>query len=210
MSSTTLDTLVGDLVPVRRLRPWHGLALIAAAFLLAVAAMFWLGLRPNAGLLFLHPFGIGRAALLAAVAVAASAELAVMARPRVGRGAAAWKWALGAALAMPALALAYGARQDRPLIETMAPQHWGWCLATIAVLALAIAGFVIAWLRRTAPTDLPRAGWLTGLAAGSLGGLAYSLHCPHNGIAAIAIWYSLAVAGCAVAGRLLVPPLIRW
>ncbi|MGB5724829.1 MAG: NrsF family protein [Parasphingorhabdus sp.] len=36
------------------------------------------------------------------------------------------------------------------------------------------------------------------------------MHCPFNSIFYVGLWYSLAVAICAIAGRLVVPHLIRW
>jgi hypothetical protein len=211
MSALSLEALVLDLTPIRRVRPGHGMLLIGSGVLLAVAvALFWLGPRPHLAMVFLHPFGLGRSALLLGLGVVAATELVAMARPRVGRTDRIWRWGLALALLLPALTLAYGAGQERPLAELMALGSWAKCLGTIAMLSVGVAAFIIVWLRRGAPTDLARAGWLTGLAAGTFGAFAYSLHCPHNGMAAIAIWYSLSVVACALVGRIVVPPLIRW
>ena len=57
---------------------------------------------------------------------------------------------------------------------------------------------------------LPLAGWLTGLAAGSLGALAYNLTCPLDTVAHVGIWHTVPVLAWAVIGRLAVPSLIRW
>ena len=67
-----------------------------------------------------------------------------------------------------------------------------------------------AWLRRGASTALNRAGWLVGLASGSFGAFAYSLHCPSNSIYYVGIFYSAVVAISAAVGRLIVPAAIRW
>ena len=79
-----------------------------------------------------------------------------------------------------------------------------------AIGGLATAVPMVLALRRGAPTSPARAGWLTGIAAGGLGAFAYNLHCPFNNVVYIGLWYTLAVASCAVIGRLVVPRLIRW
>ena len=48
------------------------------------------------------------------------------------------------------------------------------------------------------------------LAGGSLGALAYNLHCPYDSMIYTGLWYGLAVGIAALAGRLVVPRLIRW
>ena len=55
-----------------------------------------------------------------------------------------------------------------------------------------------------------RAGWLTGVAAGSFGTFAFSLHCPVTNIWYIGFWYALTVGVAALIGRILVPRFIRW
>jgi len=65
-------------------------------------------------------------------------------------------------------------------------------------------------LRRGAPVAPQRAGLLVGLAAGSLGALAYNLHCSYDSMVYTGLWYGLVVGSAAVAGRLVVPRLIRW
>jgi hypothetical protein len=65
-------------------------------------------------------------------------------------------------------------------------------------------------LRRGAPTSINLAGWVTGIAAGGMGAFAYNLHCPINSIIYIGFWYTIVIGICAVAGRLVIPRLIRW
>jgi hypothetical protein len=57
---------------------------------------------------------------------------------------------------------------------------------------------------------ITRQAWLTGLAAGSLGSLAFGMTCPLDGIAHLGIWHIAPVPLAALAARLIVPPLIRW
>ena len=121
-----------------------------------------------------------------------------------------WRWALAAALLFPAtsLALVLGGTPfpDGVLHASSAP----WCLGISLASALTIGSMLTAWLRRGAVTELNRAGWLTGLAAGGLGTFVYNLGCARNSVHYVALWYGLAVGISAVAGRLLVPRALRW
>ena len=53
-------------------------------------------------------------------------------------------------------------------------------------------------------------GWLTGLASGALGTLAFGITCPLDGIVHLGLWHVLPVPLAALAARVIVPPLIRW
>ena len=57
-----------------------------------------------------------------------------------------------------------------------------------------------------------RAGWLTGLASGALGTLAFGITCPLDGIVHLGLWHVLPVPLAALAARVIVPPdtLYRW
>lgn len=91
------------------------------------------------------------------------------------------------------------------------PLTWYWECGLYGTMA----GFVVAlasvlYLRRGAPVSLERSGWLTGLAAGSLGALAYNITCPLDTVAHVGVWHTVPVLAWAVIGRLAVPRLIRW
>jgi hypothetical protein len=78
----------------------------------------------------------------------------------------------------------------------------GWGLVTALALVL--------WLRRGAPSRPHTAGMLAGVAAGSAGIFAVTLYCPHNDLLHIGFWHGLSVVLAGVAGRLAIPPLVRW
>ena len=84
------------------------------------------------------------------------------------------------------------------------------CLQVSLLGGLATAIPMVLHLRRGAPISPERAGWLTGISSGGLGAFAYNFHCPFNDLIYIGVWYTLAVGICAIAGRLIVPHLIRW
>jgi hypothetical protein len=132
------------------------------------------------------------------------------ARPSVGQGQSGWRWTLAAALLFPIAALTQVAWQGSVPDGALAPAIGRYCLWISGLAALLIGGALALWLRSGAPTAINRAGWLVGLSAGSFGTFAYSLHCPMTNIFYIGLWYTLAVGMAAVAGRFLVPRIIRW
>jgi hypothetical protein len=89
--------------------------------------------------------------------------------------------------------------------------------ATFAVCPLLIA-FVSAplflsflWiLKDLAPTRLRWAGAAAGFAAGSIGALVYTLHCPELAAPFLAIWYLLGMLIPTAIGARLGPRLLRW
>jgi hypothetical protein len=84
------------------------------------------------------------------------------------------------------------------------------CPFLIALMATPIF-FALVWaLRGLAPTRLRLTGGSAGFAAGSLGALAYSLHCPELAAPFIAIWYLLGITLCAALGVWAGPRLLRW
>ena len=91
------------------------------------------------------------------------------------------------------------------------PALWYWeCAAYGFAASILVATAAVMFLRRGAPVSMERAGWLTGLAAGSLGSVAYGITCPLDSIAHVGIVHIVPVAAAALLGRLVVPPLIRW
>lgn len=211
MSEAFLDRLADDLTPVRRIDPKSGWLIAALGTTVAVtvvAAEF--GLRDDvmAG----EPSGIVmlRAGALLLLGFAALAAVVDSARPRVGRrSSSGWKWALAGAALFPVVALMLTMTKGMPMDDIMSPTVF-YCFGISSISALAIGGAVTAWLRRGAVTVLERTGWLTGLAAGAFGTFAYSLHCPSATITYIGLWYTLAIALCAVIGRVVVPRVLRW
>ena len=150
------------------------------------------------------------AGLFLLLACAASFSVIQMSRPQVGNHQTGWIWASAMAALLPAIALLTAlvslAKGENPHLELS-----GWnCMAMGTALGLIVAAVLTAWLRRGAPTSPAKAGLLIGIASGSAGIFAFSLHCPHNDIAHIGVWHGLAVVVSAVLGRLAIPAAIRW
>ena len=208
---TFIDTLVAQLEPVSPLTQAAGLSRAALAVLTAAGiAAFGIGLRADLLAGKLDPVFLLSTGLFLLLACAASFSVIQLSRPRVGNHQTGWLWASAMAAVLPASALLTWlvalAGGERPAIDAA-----GWnCLAMGAALGLILAATLTAWLRRGAPTSPERAGLLTGIASGSAGIFAFSLHCPHSDIGHIGLWHGLAVVVSAVLGRLLIPSAIRW
>lgn len=203
--------LTADLKPVRPIRTIEGFGLVAAALIAAgtlISAV--MGLRQDLMDMAPHPMFFLRAGTLLLLGSAATLATLRMARPAVGRSGNGWLWALGAGMLFPATALVMMFFEPMGQISASMRGAGMECLRMSLLAGLFVGAALVLWLRRGAPTALERAGWLTGIAAGSLGALAYSLHCPFNNLYYIGLWYTLAITLSAIVGRLIVPHLIRW
>lgn len=206
-----IDGLVDDLQPNRPLTLSRGLVVASGSAALAVGAMaLFFGIRP--GLITENPDPVFLLAtgLFLILGIAASVTVIGMSRPQVGSSHDGWIWAVAMAALLPLSAAVMGfADRGNALLQSY-PSHGINCLTNGGLLGLIVGGALTFWLRRGAPTSPEQAGLLTGVAAGSLGIFAYSLHCPLDDIYHIGIWHSLTVAVSALAGRAIVPALIRW
>jgi hypothetical protein len=211
MTNLQIDALVSGLTPVRRVRPQHGMLLTLGA---ASAVILWVGIqygfRPDIVAGTPDPLVIIRSGVLALMGLATGLAVTTSAQPAVGQRHNGWMWTLAAALLFPLAALSLTAWKGAVPEGVLAPEVGRYCLQISGIGALLIAGGLTMWLRTGAPVDINRAAWLTGLCAGSFGTFAYSLHCPSLSIYYIGLWYSLAVGISALAGRLIIPRLIRW
>lgn len=84
------------------------------------------------------------------------------------------------------------------------------CLLCILLFAAVPLAALIWSLRRGAPTRLRLCGAMAGVVAGGLGAAAYAFTCPSDTIPFIAIWYTAAIALCAIIAAQLGPRLLRW
>jgi hypothetical protein len=86
----------------------------------------------------------------------------------------------------------------------------GVCPFLIAAVASPIFVAFIWALRGLAPTRLRLTGAAGGFAAGSLGALVYTLHCPELAAPFIGSWYLLGILIPTTLGVWLGPRLLRW
>lgn len=202
-----IDGLAEELRPVRPRRIARGWLLVGAGWLVAAALLlWWFGMRHDLGAM--PAMSMLAFWLVAAVAVAAVWSALRMGLPGVGRDYSGWRWAGLAALALPLSAL-FVAMGDRHA-AMQAVRDDGHCLAVGLLAGLGVGGALFAWLRACAPTSPTRAGWVIGLAAGASGAAVTALHCPVDNIVHIALWHGGGVLLATLAGRLALPPLLRW
>jgi len=84
------------------------------------------------------------------------------------------------------------------------------CPFLIALLSVPLFLALVWTMRGLAPTRLRLAGAAAGLAAGAVGALVYSLHCPELAAPFLGIWYVLGMLMPTALGALLGPLLLRW
>jgi hypothetical protein len=84
------------------------------------------------------------------------------------------------------------------------------CLICIVFFALVPYAALILALRQGASTRLSLSGAIAGVVAGGLGAVAYAFACRSDTLPFIAVFYSVAIAICAVIGAQLGPRLLRW
>lgn len=210
-----IEALVGDLTPVRRIKVREGvvLALLVAAVCSAAMAV-GLGIRGDLANGSPHWMFFLRSATLLTLGIGAAIAAVTAASPHIGAARPQWwRLALGVAALYPAGAvLSWMVTIDTAgqAMRALDPRYGLQCLRMSALCALVVGAAMVAWIRRGAPVQAARAGWLVGLASGSLGAAAYSIACSENAVLYIGTWYTLAIAGCAVAGRLVVPRMLRW
>jgi hypothetical protein len=84
------------------------------------------------------------------------------------------------------------------------------CPFLITMIAAPLFIALVWALRGLAPTRLRLTGAAAGFAAGSIGALAYSLHCPELAAPFIGTWYLLGITISATLGAWAGPQLLRW
>lgn len=210
----TIAALVGDLRPVEPLRVWRGVVTGLGLTALAVCAVWMIvGLRPD--LIALHPapiVAVRGAALLAGGLALLVAALRAALPGRADQGATiAGTMLLGLLpLGLMGLLLDGIVGGKRPTFAELTPFATMRCFAIAVAASLLIGIGLVLWLRRAAPTDLVRTGWLTGFAAAGLGTFAYSLFCPSETMMFAAAVYPAAMLLAAAVIRVAAPPLLRW
>lgn len=210
------DQLIARLGSGLRPSPPHvldkrlGTAMAMGAAAALVLMMLSLGFREDFSTVLAEPMLWTKVAY-ASLLVAGGYVLCLQA----ARPAARPGWRIAAMLLPVALAIAAAllrissvsadARRAEWLGETAAICPW-----LIAMLSLPCMMALCFVMRRAAPTRLRWAGFCAGLLAGAISMLVYALHCPEQGMAFIATWYTLGMCLPAAIGAALGPRLLRW
>jgi hypothetical protein len=169
-----------------------------------------LGLRPNLAQEAAVPMFWVREVFCAAMGSMGLWAVARLARP--GRRLGAVRAAIGLALAALWLLASWDLMQAdastrMSLMMGQTARACPWLIAMVS--APLLAAFLWA-TKAMAPTRLRLAGAACGVAAGGLGALAYTLHCPELAAPFLALWYVLGIALTGLAGLLLGPRILRW
>lgn len=210
-SDSLIAELVGGLEPVQPLRFAHGMAftlLAATASVMLVIALF--GMRTDLQAGMFNPVHLIATELFLGLGLAASVSVIVMSRPCVGSDHGGWRWAAAMAALLPAAGLIVGIAGGGDLVSRESFNHGLACFAIGSVASVLVFAILVWWQREGAPTAPDRAGLVTGIAAGSFGIFAFSLHCPESDIVHIGVWHSAVVLVMGAVGRAVVPGMVRW
>lgn len=205
-----IDELAADLAPVAPVRLWHGAVLVALAVLVTLLLVetihgLWPGIAAGeASSIFFLANG-----MLGLLGTASALAVVRMASPSVGNSHEGARWAVAMLAVLPLSALAIVGMHG--LVPTVLHDSNGFdCFIAGSGFGLVTAAALVAWLRRGAPVSFNAAGVFTGIAAGAIGSCAYGLACPVDTIAHLGIWHIAPVLLLGLAGRFIVPPLVRW
>jgi hypothetical protein len=156
-----------------------------------------------------HAFWV-REAYCAALGVLSVSALTRLARPgdRLGLWPAGIAVVIATMWLLAAAALRSAVPQSR--VQLLLGTTASVCPFLIALLAAPLFVALVWVLKDLAPTRLRWAGAAAGFAAGSLGALIYSLHCPELAPPFIGTWYLLGMLIPTGIGALLGPRLLRW
>ena len=207
-----IAAMTDDLTPVKRVRPIEGLLLIGFAAIVAsvvsIATFEWWDglLTGGASGYFLVTHG-----LLLVLGGASTLAVVTGGLPRVGSrvDAPLWSAIMLGILPLAAIASLLSGEGNHAHEGLNDPVAFLCTTASLSAGSLVLLAAVL-WLRRTAPVSIERSAWVSGLAAGSLGTLAYGITCPLDTFSHVGIWHVAPVAISAVFARFVVPPLIRW
>jgi hypothetical protein len=198
--------------PVDRRAPNRHLLLAAGAGLVLaeVLMLALLGLNPALGRDAAVPMFWVKLGFAGSVAAASFFVATKLARPGAALGraivlvgapfAALWLLAL-----LTLLVAAPGERLPALLGST-----WRFCPSSIALLSLPALVAALLAMRGLAPTRLRLAGAGSGLFAGALGTLVYSLHCPELAAPFIGLWYVVGMLVPVALGAAIGPRVLRW
>lgn len=201
---TLIRHLAADLAPQPVPSPLPNRLLffaLAGAGLAVFAVVVWLGPRPDLVAMLGSARGFAKFAL--ALGLAASAGTVALQLVEPGRSP---PWlVLAAGIVVGVLAMGWGA-----LAGGAGGKIPVGCLVAIPALAVAPLAGVLAALRAGAPERPALAGAAAGVLAGALAAFAYSVTCPLDLGAVVALWYPLTIAGVTASGAAIGRLVLAW
>lgn len=205
-----LDRLMADAAPVRQVggKPFM-LRLLAGTLAALAIVVFGAGLREDLARAAFTPIFSWKLVSMLAIAVAGLVLL-----HRSGRPGASTRWLAMLPAATAAVMLlgpiAYLAMTAPSQLLDIRASFGPTCLAITSLAAVPVWLAIMSWLKIAAPTDLGRASWAAGISSASVAASGFVLHCPHDSVAYVVLWYGLAIVGIASLTRIVLPRFIRW
>lgn len=182
---------------------------LGAALTLALV-FFWLKIRPDLMIAAGGGFFWMRAGYTVALAAAGFWACERLARPDGRARRATWSGLAVLALFVALATIQFSTASPDSRHAMMMGSSWRICSGNILLLGLPILALTLLTLRRLAPTRPSFAGAAAGLFSGALAATFYGLHCQEVSAVFVAIWYSLGVALCTLAGALAGRWFLRW
>lgn len=183
---------------------------LAVSLALGGIAVLYLGLNPKLSeFAVTEPFTL-KMVWLCAVVLFSSILVYRLVHP--GRHTGMAPWGIGLAL------LAMAGQGMNQLLQAPLEQRgalwmgvsWQVCAFNIAAISLPVLVALLWTLRDMAPTRPAVSGAASGLLAGALAAMLYSLHCTENSFAFYALWYSGGMFLSALLGAVLGTRFLRW
>jgi len=199
-----------DAVDVRAAARRYVVAIAAGAVVATVLMVLWLDVRPTLARDATLPMFWVKELFCVALVAAGLFAVARLSRPGAALGRVE-PLAGAPILAMWLLAvvvLAVAEPEDRT--DLIRGVSWTECPYNIAILSAPVFAAIVWAMRGFAPTHLRRAGAAAGFAAGAIGALAYTLHCPELDAPFLALWYVAGILIPTVVGAVVGPRLLRW
>ena len=202
--------LAHDAGPARRPVPRQVGGRLALALAVCGVIVLYMGLNPKLSEFASTSVFSLKMVWLFALLVFSAALIYSLAHP--GRQMGNAPWAIGLAL------LAMGGQGMSQLLQAPVAQRsalalgtsWQVCALSIAFVALPVLAALMWTLRDMAPTRPALTGAMSGLCAGALAAMLYSLHCTENSFTFFALWYSAGMGLSAILGAGLGTRFLRW
>ena len=202
--------LASELKPVQSMKVVHGIALVAIAAIVSLALVemiygLWRGMIDSR----VSPFFFITNGMLAIVGAAAAVASVQMAKPQVGNSHEGARWSFAMIFLLPITGLIVAFTQGSAA-AVMSDPYGIQCFIKGTAFSMITAAALTLWLRKGAPVSTNAAGLFAGVASGAVGSFVYGLSCPIDHAGHLGIWHFAPVLVGAVAGRIIIPRLIRW
>lgn len=138
------------------------------------------------------------------------AALARLARPDAAKGGALATLAIAPLLLLGGTAYELMTTPSQSWMPLLIGHNWRNCLTIIPLLAITPLVVVMLALRNGAPSSPTLSGAIAGVFAGAISATYYATLCTDDSPLFVATWYTIAIAGLAIAGAIAGRITLRW